>query len=603
MRKISQHRRGYLRLFTSVCVWFLLLSGTVLADAPTFTLDNGYEREQEYDPNDWIVTERYLQLYTLHWGETFTDRLEVDLEYQLALEDIHNSEDVDTKTVSPYFDIAVINPYWDLNFVAEDVIEYTNEFNKARKDEVQYSAQFGLFPKLFPAFQITYDQLQNTQENLEDTLEKKLDIVGDYSFGEMVVIDGRWKNEEFDDRLIDFNDKDSESWDLNLSLIRLLTPTLKLNFESTWEGDYEDTLDNAGTVIDSSNSEGWENKLLLTLDSFPRIHSDFEIFNNREFIDDTNETDVNFGFQIAQQFLELGTLFETLELGRNRFKSPIPQNDSTELDFFFSVEFTGVPSQFIGYSIEQAFEATDSTYTDSSLNTDTFNSEFDLSVTIVPFYELAIDTSYNQSVDYEEGSRTDEAQNLKIELTYEGAALYIPNLIFEPSILLSRETDFVINDTTTSEEIDLHFIYEFNTPPPLLFILEPGYLIKRVDGVREDQELRFDYDFSWDVRWRAWTLFFQYLGEYTQPLVGDEPITHDQEFTFETSTRLLGNLYLDFDYTVRTFKDDDKQDVMIVNLDWDFYNMILSLGYKNDRVFSVVKEENRRVLAEFFMEF
>lgn len=603
LRNISQHRWGYLRFFTCLCVLFVLLNGTALADVPVFTIDNGYERDQEYDPVDWIVTETFFQMYTLDWGESFTDRLDLDMQFQLGMEDIHNSQDVDTKTVSPYLDLGLVNPYWDFSFTAEDVIEYTNEFNKARKDEIQYSTQFSLFPRLLPALQITYDVLQNQQENLEDNLEKRLDIVSDYSFGDMVILDARWKKDTFDDRLVDFNDKDSESWDVNLSLIQLLTPTLKLNFESTWEGDYEDTLDNAGTVIESNNSEGLENKLLLTLDSFPMVHSDLELFSNREFIDNTHETDINFGFEIAQQFLELGTLIETFELGRNRFRSPVPQNDLTELDFLFSVEFTGVPSQFIGYSIEQSFEAIDSTFADSSLNTDTFNSEFDLSVTIVPFYELVIDTSYNQSTDYEKGSRTGEAQNLKIEMTYEGEALYIPNLIFEPSILFSTETDYVVNDTTRTEEVDLHFIYEFNTPPPLLFILEPGYLIKRIDGVTEDEELRFDYDFSWDVRWRAWTLFFQYLGEYTQPLVEDETTTHDNEFNFEASTVLIGNLFLDVDYSFRTFKEEDKQDALTVNLDWDFYNMILSLAYKNNRTFSLVKEENRTIRAEFFMEF
>ena len=606
MRKISPNGWVLFCIFACFQLTFFLAGGPLMADAPYFSIDNSYEREQNYDPNGWIVTETFKQDYSLDWGVTFSDRLDMSTNFELTMEDVHNSDDVDTKNAVPHLDLSLVNPQATFDFTAEDTIDLTNEFNTNRKDAIDLSTKLSLTPIFLPSMEGTYEVLTNDQENLEDTLEKKLDMTSSYSFGEMLDLDASWKQESLDDRLNNNSDTEDRKWDFNLSLNRLLTNSLKLNFDSSWTGEQNDTLNNAGAVISRDPSKTLKNKLLFTLDTFPQVNSDLELTYNKNFIEDTLEGNIKFSAEMTQEFLSVGSLTETLDLKRNRLQSPVPQDDEKKLESSFTLEFAGTPSKYLDYSIKQNFDWTNEDFADGSLNTDTKKNEFDLSATIVPMENLTFDVSYNQSSDHEKGTKTGESSDFKLKMTYEGEVLNVPNLVFEPSLELSTETNFAADDTTSTDKVDLKFTYEFILPEPFTLIVEPDYTLSISEGEKKEETFTLDYEMSWDFKFSKWTVFLDHTGTYKRPIsstdLTDEP-TFDGDFDAHLTMTLAGNVDWDIEYKYMSSSDRDNEDTFEASLDWALYNMTFSLSAKNGRTFSALKDVTRTYTAEFSMEF
>ena len=523
MRKMSSNGWVFFCVFACFQIAFLLTAGPLIADPPSFSIDNSYEREQNYDPNGWIVTETFNQDYSLDWGATFSDRLDMTTTFELTMEDIHNSDDVDTKNAVPHLDLSLVNPQATFDFTAEDTIDLTNEFNVERRDEIDLSTKLSLTPVFLPTLETTYELLTNDQENLEDTFEKKLDVTSSYSFGEVLDLDASWQDETLDDRVNNNADTEDRKWDFNLSLNQPLTETFKLNFDSSWTGEQNDTLDNAGTVISRDPSKTLENKLLFTLDTFPKVNSSLELTYNKDFVEDTLEGNIDFSFEMTQDVLSAGSLTETLGITRNRLQSPVPQDDEKELESTFTLEFTGAPSRYLDYSVKQDFTWTSDDFADTTLSSDTRENEFDLSATIVPMENLTFDLSYNQSSEHETGVKTVESKDFKLEVTYEGEALNVPNLVFEPALEFSTETDFATNETTSTDQLDLKFTYEFNLPEPFTFIVEPDYTLSFADGEKDEETLTLDYQMSWDFKYSKWTVFLDHTGTFEQPIGSIDP--------------------------------------------------------------------------------
>ncbi len=587
----------------SGCLIFsiLFLPGILLAGVPGFSIDNSYEREQEFVVDDWVVTETFVQDYTFDWDETFSDRLDVNLEFRLTIEDIFKSNDVDTKEVTPSLELDLTSIIWDLGFSAEDTIEYTNEFNKERKDALEFSAELDLAPDYLPTFNATLQKLINEQQNLEDTNEEKIDLITTYGFGEVITLDASYKREKLDDRLLNNSDKDLTRWDFTTSFNQPMAPSLKLNIDTTLEGETEDTLNNSGQVILSERSRTLENRARLTLETWPNISSDLEITDERELVDDTDTIKIEFDFKISQEFLPIGTLTERLEFGRERVKSPIPQDDVRNLDIGFTLEFAGSPSDYLDYSVKQSLDLADSEFADTTINTDTRQRDFDLSITITPAKDLSLDLAYNRATEHTIGSFTSESRSYKIELTYEGEAFDFPNLTFNPSVEFSTDNDRVANETTDKQTIDLEFTYTFNLPKAFVLVLEPGYTFERTDGVTENVDLNLAYEMALIFQHADWEFSIENDGEYTNNFGADDDYNND--VSVQISVGLLGNIQFDVEYQYQTSDDSDNEDTLEVSVDMEFDNSALSVSYENDRAFSTEKDVVRTWEVEFFMEF
>ncbi len=601
MRMGRQCLSVLVRVFGYLIFSILLLPGIVLAGAPGFSIDNSYEQEQEFVVNDWVVTETFGQDYNFDWNETFSNRLDVNLEFDLNVEDIFKSNDVDTKEVTPSLELDLSSVIWDLGFSAEDTIEYTNEFNKERKDAVEYSAQLNLIPNYLPTFDATLQKLINDQQNLEDTNEEKVDFVTTYDFGEAITLDASYKREKLDDRLLNNSDKDLTRWDFTVSLNQPMTPALKLNIDTTLEGETEDTLNNSGQVILSERTRTLENRARLALETWPNISSDLEITDERESVADVDTTKIDFDFEISQEFLTIGTLTERLEFGRERVKSPIPQDDVRDLDIGFSLEFAGNPTDYLDYSVKQSLDLSDSEFADTTKNTDTKQREFDLSLTITPAKDLSLDLAYNRSAEYTIGSFTSESRSYKIELTYEGGAFNFPNLTFNPSVEFSTDNDRVAGDITDKQIIDLEFAYTFNLPKAFVLVLEPGYTFERTDGVTENVDLNLAYEIALILQHADWEFSIENNGEYTNNFGEDDD--YDNDFSVQISLALLGNTQFDVEYQYQTSDDSDNEDTLEASVDMEFDDSILSVSYENDRTFSIEKDVVRTWEAEFSMVF
>ena len=601
MRMGRQYLSVLVRVFGYLIFSILFLPGILLAGAPGFSIDNSYEREQEFVVNDWVVTETFGQDYTFDWDETFSNRLDVNLEFDLTVEDIFKSNDVDTKEVTPSLELDLSSVIWDLGFSAEDTIEYTNEFNKERKDAVEYSVELNLIPNYLPTFDATLQKLINDQQNLEDTNEEKVDFVTTYDFGEAITLDASYKREKLDDRLLNNSDKDLTRWDFTVSLNQPMTSALKLNIDTTLEGETEDTLNNSGQVILSERTRTLENRARLALETWPNISSDLEVTDERESVADVDTTKIDFDFEISQEFLTIGTLTERLEFGRERVKSPIPQDDVRDFDIGFSLEFAGNPTDYLDYSVKQSLDLSDSEFADTTKNTDTKQREFDLSLTITPAKDLSLDLAYNRSAEYTIGSFTSESRSYKIELTYEGGAFNFPNLTFNPSVEFSTDNDRVAGDITDKQIIDLEFAYTFNLPKAFVLVLEPGYTFERTDGVTENVDLNLAYEIALILQHADWEFSIENNGEYTNNFGEDDD--YDNDFSVQISLALLGNTQFDVEYQYQTSDDSDNEDTLEASVDMEFDDSILSVSYENDRTFSIEKDVVRTWEAEFSMVF
>ncbi len=587
--------------FGCLILLVLLSPGILLAGAPGFSLDNSYERESEFINSDWNIQKTYSQDYTLDWSHKFSDRLDVNLEFDLTVEDIFKSKDVDTKEIIPTIELDMSGVVWDIGFTAQDTIEYTNEFNKERKDAIELSTELNLVPFFMPTFDATFQKLINDQENLEDTDEEKLDFISTYKFGEILNLDASYKKEKLDDKLIDNSDKDLEKWDFTASLNQPMTPALKFNLDTTFQGETEDTLNNAGVVVSTDRSRSIENRARIALDAWPAVSSDLEITDEKEFEDDTDTTNVSFNFEISQELLTIGTLTETFDYDRERVKSPIPADDVRELDISLDFEFAGNPTDYVDYSVKQSFEFGDDDFEDDTKDTDLRKREFDLSLTVTPFESLSLDTAVNRSAEYTIGVLSSETRSYKIELTYEGEALHFPNLAFNPSVEFTTEDDRVDNEVTDTQTIDLQFTYTFSLPKAFIVTLEPNYTIERTDGSTDTIELGMAYEVSMTLEHADWELAIENNGEYTVNF-GEEN-DFDNDFDVRVSMGLFGNMRFDLEYQYQYSRDSEDEDTLEAALDMDFNKYTFNISYENDRTFVAEKDVLRTFAAEFTMDF
>ena len=354
-----------------------------MADVPRFSIDNSFESEQEYIPGDWNIVDTYNQTYTLDWGETYSSRLAVDMTFELEMEDIIRSLDVDEKRVTPSFELDLTGLVWDLNFFVQDTMEDSNEFNTPRKDALEFGLDLDLDPLYLPPLKAQLQRLIDTQDNLEDKVKRKLDVSTDYEFADFFDVDMSWKEEDTDDRLFDNNDVSSEEWDVNFNSGQALTPAFKVDFQSGLSGSKEETRNNAGTLLLVEREKDFDAELKFTLEAFPDFHSDLEITKDRDLEENSDEDEIILSVEYIQTLGDSNTLTEILDLGRKKVSSPT--EDTIQNDFEFTIELAGAPYKYTDYSIEYNYNIGDLEDKINPTNTkETVDQEFDLSVTIEP---------------------------------------------------------------------------------------------------------------------------------------------------------------------------------------------------------------------------
>jgi hypothetical protein len=85
-----------------------------MADKPSFSISNSFQRDQTYIPGDWDIVDSYSQDYSLGWSEIYSSRLMVDLTFNVKLEDNIRSLGIDDKTVTLSTDGSLTSLIWDL---------------------------------------------------------------------------------------------------------------------------------------------------------------------------------------------------------------------------------------------------------------------------------------------------------------------------------------------------------------------------------------------------------------------------------------------------------------------------------------------------------
>ena len=601
--RASINDRRWINVLIAVFLTMIILlpDGSLMADVPGFYIDNSFEREQEYIPGDWNIVDTYNQTYTLDWGETYSNRLAVDMTFELEMEDIIRSLDVDEKHVTPSFELDLTGLIWDLNFLVQDTIEDSNEFNTPRKDALEFGLDLELYPLYLPPLKAQLQRLIDTQENLEDKVERKLDVSTDYDFADFFYVDMSWKEEDTDDRLFDNNDVLSQEYDFNFDYSQILTPTFKVDFQSGLFGSKEETRNNAGTLLLVEREKDFDAALKFTLDTFPDFTSDLEITKDRDLVGDRDEDEITLSVEYIQTLADLVTLTENLDLGRKTVSSPT--EETLENDFEFTIELAGAPYKYTDYSIEYDYNIGDLKDEIDPTNTKkTVDQEFDLSVTIEPNEKVILDTSYNWSSTKEDGVETGTENTIKIEGVFDGELLDAPNLIFTPSLEISSEKDF--NDNTTSNIVDLEldFVYGLVLARNVIWVLETTYNWKQDDG-EVTRELDLESDFVIDLITPTWEFYFEQNASATIFFDSIEPTTWDHDFTFGAIRELTPRIFFDVEYQYQYSSDDLNSDEFETNLEWRGRNSSLAFKVTNERVFEGLKDVLRTYGAEFTLEF
>ena len=601
--RASINDRRWINVLIAVFLTMIILlpDGSLMADVPRFSIDNSFEREQEYIPGDWNIVDTYNQTYTLDWGETYSSRLAVDMTFELEMEDIIRSLDVDEKHVTPSFELDLTGLVWDLNLFVQDTIEDSNEFNTPRKDALEFGLDLELYPLYLPPLKAQLQRLIDTQENLEDKVERKLDVSTDYDFADFFYVDMSWKEEDTDDRLFDNNDVLSQEYDFNFDYSQILTPTFKVDFQSGLFGSKEETRNNAGTLLLVEREKDFDAALKFTLDTFPDFTSDLEITKDRDLVGDSDEDEITLSVEYIQTLADLVTLTENLDLGRKTVSSPT--EETLENDFEFTIELAGAPYKYTYYSIKYDYRIGDLEDEIDPTNTKkTVDQEFDLSVTIEPNEKVILDTSYNWSSTKEDGVETGTENTIKIEGVFDGELLDAPNLIFTPSLEISSEKDFTDNTTSNIVDLELDFVYGLVLARNVIWVLETTYNWKQDDGeVTSDLEL--GSDFVIDLITPTWEFYFEQNASATIFFDSIEPTTWDHDFTFGAIRELTPRIFFDVEYQYQYSSDDLNSDEFETNLEWRGRNSSLAFRVTNERVFEGPKDVLRTYEAEFTLEF
>ena len=147
--------RRFFPVLLAILLWINIMpDSNLMADSPTFSISNSFDRSEDYLLGDWSTVDTYSQDYSLTWGEVYSSRLKVDFRAKVKLEDIIRSLDIDEKTVTPSLDLNLSSFIWDLDIQVEDKIEYTNELNIPRRDEVEFGLDLNVAPFYFPPLEV-----------------------------------------------------------------------------------------------------------------------------------------------------------------------------------------------------------------------------------------------------------------------------------------------------------------------------------------------------------------------------------------------------------------------------------------------------------------
>jgi hypothetical protein len=239
LRTLTQDRWWNFVLAVALVPIIVLASErSLMADKMEFSIASDFEREEILLPGVESIVDTYSQDFQLNWAETYSSRLNVDLSFDLELEDIIRSLDVDEKTVTPSFEISMTSTIWDLSYFIQDKIIYSNEFNTARRDEIEFSLDISVEPFYLPPLNSSLQRLIDLQPNLEDKIHNKFDISTEYSVKELLSADLAWKQEQVDDRFVDNNDSNSRDWEINLETDQLLTQSLKMDLQTSLETSF-----------------------------------------------------------------------------------------------------------------------------------------------------------------------------------------------------------------------------------------------------------------------------------------------------------------------------------------------------------------------------
>jgi hypothetical protein len=572
-----------------------------MADAPGFSIDNSFEREQEYFPGDWSIVDTYSQLYTLDWGETYSSRLAVQMTFKLEMEDIIRSLDVDEKQITPSFELDLTGLVWSLNFLVQDTIDYSNEFNTPRKDALEFGLDLDLSPLYLPPIKAQFQNLIDTQDNLEDKVERKLDLSTDYAFAEFFDVDLSWKEEDLDDRLFDDNDISSQEWDFNFNYGQAVTPVLKVDFQSGLSGRKQETRNNAGTLLLLERERDSETALKFTLDTFPGFTSDLEVTQNRDLANNSDEDEITLSAQYIQTVMNLGTLTENLEVGRKTVSSLT--EETLNNNFGFTIELAGTPYRYADYSLKYDYNIDD--LEDDVVPTNngkTVDQEFDISVTIEPIEEITLDTSFNWSSTREDGVSTGSARTFKIEGIFDGELLDVPNLTFTPSLKVSSENNIDDNTDSNIYNLELNIIYALILPKNISWELETIYNWEQDDG-GETSDLELGSELDIDLITPTWDFNFSQSSSTTVTFDSNEPTSTDHDFTFTAIRDLTARIFFDLEYQYQYSSDEENSDEFETNLEWRGRSSSLAFKVTNERVFINPKEVLRTYGAEFTMEF
>jgi hypothetical protein len=578
----------------------MLPDGALMADSPTFSIYNEFEREQTYIPGDWNTVDTITQEYSLNWSETYSSRLALDIDFELQFEDVLRSLDVDQKTVEPSLDLNIKSLIWDLSLVALDTIDFTNEFNVKRKDALEYGAELDLFPYYLPTLQVKSQRLIDTQENLEDKVEQKFDANMEYELSEILGVSLSWKEEKTDDRLFDNNDIDSHDWEFILDYGQTMTPSLKVDFQTNWYGNKEEVLNNAGQVLNTDREHEIEHKLKFSLDTFPDFDSSLELGYLTDFVENGDESTIDFTVGYDQPIVELGTLTETLTITRERID--LKTEKTTDLNIDLDIELAGVPDRYLDYSIKYTLSLSDlENEIDPTANKEGQDDEFDISVTLTPNEKATIENSFNWSATKENGVQSDSSKDIKVKGTFEGELFNVPNLVFTPLLELSREKDFVTGEIDNVSNLELECVYTFALPPTTSWEITSVYSWEREDDL--ERAFEFTSDFIIEFVHPSWDVQFQETAYSKAEFDTGEPTFWEHDITFTIGKDLTPVIRFDTTYTYEYDGDDYDSDELEAVLEWEYRSTFLSLGYTRDRVFEGPKDVVRVYTAELAMEF
>jgi hypothetical protein len=571
-----------------------------MADSPTFSISNSFEREQTYIPGDWDIVDAYTQNYSLGWSEVYSSRLNVDLNFGVNLKDNIRSLDVDNKEIKLSFDGSLESQIWTVGFNLEDTISYSNELNVPRRDEIQYGVDLDLFPFFLPPFKLKLQRLWDEQDSLEDKTTEKLEANTEFVIGNSFDFSLAWKETQIDDRLVNNANSDEQNWDINFNYSKSLLPTLKIDLKTEYSGNRTDTLDNAGVVLNTDRERDLEHNFKITVNAFPNVSSTLEIVSEEDFVLEEKNLNLEFSASSDQQLVNLGTLTETIKIKRESSKGNLV--DSQENNTEFSLELAGTPQKYTDYSVKYQLDLEDSIDSiDPTNDTDSREDAFDISLTLVPNKMITIESSFHWLSARENGSKSGTERDIKIEGVFEGAMLDIPNLVFNPKLEVNAEENLEAGTRSDTIDLELRFLYTPEVPSTFSYDFETIYRWKEGDTV--ESELELASNFKYILTNFAWDLSMEEKSSTTFDLEGNEPNVWKHDLDFSIGSDLTQTIGFDASYTYSYSEDAQDSDDLTTNLDWVFLTSSLSFSFSQSRTFQGPKDVTRTYSAYFSMDF